>query len=248
MKLKRIYKKLKKIAENYKVNIKLTAAVEKYKEYFSLNLIPGPAGTMGQIFFLEDRPDVVIKFTTDSSEAKNAMLVYNIQNDKTEVPILTEKEKETIKSGIIKIYNVFMFSFGSNSIYIIEQEKGQDLPYALASKLMKYIGKNVSRQPDAVFNMIQMELSDPDAMKELTLALYDSLLESGKIIIKNVEDVDVGDLGLLLKTVRSKIDSSFKDFRPSNMLVVRNGDKVTVKLTDLGYGSGAKVEIPVISF
>jgi len=240
------YLGLYKVAQQFNLNIKFKRAYTAYKMFFKIDIIPGPAGTMGQIFFLPDNPNSILKFTLDSSEAKNMMMVYNIQSDKNIVIDLTPEELDVIKNKIIKIYNVFAFEYDRGKVWVIEQEKGKDLPSALSSKLLSTIGSNVFKQPDDVFTIIQDRLSDENKRKELSEILYNSLIENGEITLKP-EDVDVGDLGGLLKAVRNKIDKSFRDFRPSNMLITKNDGKITVKLTDLGYGSGAVVDIPVIS-
>ena len=175
------------------------------------------------------------------------LLVYKIQNNEFIPDGMSSKEISLIKNGVIKIYNVFAFAFGRGKINIIEQERGQDLPYSLSTKLMEIIGGNISKQPDAIFNIIQKNLSDSNKIQELSDILAQHLIDKGKITINQSADVNVGDLGNLLKAVRSKIDSSFRDFRPSNMLVVRDGNKYKIKLIDLGYGSGANIQIPTIS-
>ena len=46
-------------------------AVKAYERDKKVKLEPGPAGTMGQIFFIKNDPYKAIKFTTDESEAAN---------------------------------------------------------------------------------------------------------------------------------------------------------------------------------
>lgn len=242
-----IFCTLIKSAEEFPISRRIMHAVVAYQNFFNIKLIPGPLGSVGQIFFVENKPNLVIKFTTDSAEAKNMMLVYKIQTGEFIPAGMTSNEIQTIREGVIKVYNVFAFDFGRGRAFIIEQERGKDLPLSLSRKLLEIIGNNISKQPDDVFLIIQKKLSKQEEINNLSNILAKDLINKGQIKLKQAPDVNVGDLGNLLKVVRNKIDSSFRDFRPSNMVVTRIGDIFKIKLIDLGYGSGADIDIPVVS-
>ncbi|MFZ4768640.1 MAG: hypothetical protein ACOYLO_00570 [Ferruginibacter sp.] len=227
---------------------RIKEAVLKYEQHFNLTLKHGPYGTMGQIFFRDDNPNIVVKFTKDQAEAKNMAFFHHLQKGDIKFPANMEykhlkrkkiKIADIVRSGIVTIENVFGIRTATGPVYVIEQEKGQDVPLQLANKLMFYIGQNIARQTKEVFTVIQEDLADKDTIKELSEVLAEALIESGQITIEQKGEVNVGDLGTLLRVIREKVDSSFKDFRPSNMLVVKDSaGTYRVKLTDIGYGSG----------
>ena len=211
-----------------------SSAIKYYEELKNVKLSPGPSGTKGQIFFVENNPNQVVKFTTDKTEAGNMVAVKRIQEGNTEG--YSQEEIESIKNNVIKVKSVFIISpKEGNSYYVIEQEKGIDIPYDLANKLMFYIGSNISKQPGSIFNIISKTLSKPEVREELSNLLSKSLIE-GKEIGIDVK-ADAGDLGLLLSTIRKKIDSSFANFRPSNMVIVKENGVYKIKLIDIGYGT-----------
>jgi len=218
-------------------------AAKFYSKKTGINLTPGPAGTKGQIFFSEKDPNIVIKFTTDSSEAFNMNIVRKIQNgefklgDKVSGKKLSKKDITVINNNIIKIYKVTKLSPPKGpSVFAIEQERGSDLPFSTANTLMLYIGSNISRQPKEVFKILSEELSDKAVILEIT----NSLIEGNEVGISN--NISKVDMGNVLKTVRKVIDSDFRDFRPSNMVVGKNGKFYTIKLIDIGYGTEPSYE------
>ena len=218
-----------------------SAAVSYYEKLKNVKLFPGPSGTMGQIFFIENNPNQVVKFTTDKSEAVNMQKVKEIQSGNVEG--FSEDEIESIKNNVIRVNNVFVISpKAGNSYYVIEQEKGKDIPLNVANKIMFYIGSNISKQPNSVFPIISKKLSEPSVREDLSSLLSEALIEGKEIGID--DKVDVGDLGLLLSTVRKKIDDSFKDFRPSNMITIKENNVYKIKLIDLGYGTNKPVKLP----
>lgn len=219
-----------------------SAITKYYEELKNKKLTPGPAGTKGQIFFIEGDSDHVVKFTTDKSEAVNMLKIKEIQDGKTEG--FSEEEVESIKNNVIRVLDVFILTpKNSNSFYVIEQDKGIDVPFALASKLMVHIGPNISKQPDSVFSIISKKLSEPQVREELSKTLSESLLKGEEVGFTSTK-ADVGNLGLLLSTIRKKIDNSFRDFRPSNMVITKENDMLKLKLIDLGYGSPKPANIP----
>jgi hypothetical protein len=218
-----------------------SSAVAYYEQLKNVKLSSGPAGTMGQIFFVENDPNQVVKFTTDKSEAMNMQKVKEIQSGNVEG--FTEDEINSIKNNVIKVNNVFVIRPKvGNSYYVIEQEKGKEVPLNVANKIMFYIGTNISKQPNSVFPVISKKLSEPATREELSNLLTQSLLDGKEIGID--DKVDVGDLGLLLSTIRKKIDDSFKDFRASNMVTVKENNIIKIKLIDLGYGTNQPVKLP----
>lgn len=231
---------------DYTINRKFQYAYAAYKKHFEMDLIPGPAGTKGQVFFVESNPNLVVKFTHDSAEARNMMLIWKIQSGMFIPPDFSSEELAVIKNQVIRVYNVFGFEFDRGKVYIIEQEKGMDVPFDLATKMLRHIGERIAIQPDEYFKVLQDNLSEPERLDELSKTMVEALIRKGKITIEQEQDVNVGDLGKLLKVVREKIDSSFKDFRPSNMVITKHQNKYIVKLIDIGQGTGAKIDIPTI--
>ena len=212
----------------------LDKAVKYYEKKFKDKLIPGPAGTKGQIFFTKKDSGKVIKLTTDESEARNMFAIMELQ-------------KKALKfKGVIPIHDVFKLDIPGN-IYCIEQEKGVNLSSKEALK--------------AYINRI-LFVTGPKLHSEM----MDPVLED----LKSEKSKKLKQLGLTGKEIRKKIDPTFFDIRPSNMVYIPSEKDVEgpfehsghpseedylkeadrkmfgdLKMIDIGYGAGnKKAKIP----
>lgn len=233
-------KHLSKFAdEELKITKNLESSVSKYEQIKGVHLRPGPYGTQGQIFFVDEDPDIVVKFTRDKSEARNMLLIKMIQDEQPNKfqSRFTPEEIDKIRNGIIKILGVHTITNMDGFAYVIEQERGRDIPISLARKILSITGPNISRQPREVFPAISKELSDKANIEGMANTFAESLMKGNEVVIDPHKDIDVADLGNVLSIIRNKIDDGFKDFRPSNMVITKNNGKYRIKLIDLGYGS-----------
>jgi len=244
LKLCSIYCKLiKRAEEEFQIVKNFGPVMKRYETLKSVHLRPGPAGTQGQIFYVEEDPNLVIKFTLDKSEAKNMSIIKKIQNNEPTKYSegFSQKELQAIENSIIKVYGVYTINNAYNSgiVYVIEQERGKNLPFPLAKRLLSMIGGNASKQSNDAFDAISNRLSSQSAIEELSATMAESLID-GKEVVISPEDIDVSSLGEVLKLIRDKIDDGFKDFRPSNMVTTKSktDGKYRIKLIDLGQ-SGA---------
>lgn len=227
-----------KQAAGYSVVKNFDAAVSYYEKSRGVTLTPGPAGTQGQIFFIKEKPNRVLKLTMDASEAANMYELMRAQEKE-------RNKKRKLFDGVVNIYDVFKINPpGSLPTYAIEQELGQDL--TKNKDLYRYIKRILF-------------LTGPSIQKTRGPEL-DSILDD----LETNQSEKLQMIGRTSRNVRKKIDPSFRDIVPSNMVYVPSDDDIVddgpeseglhpsmddylnrsdsrlkgkIKMTDVGYGT-----------
>lgn len=208
------------------------------EKVYQTKLTPGPAGTKGQIFYMESQPTRILKLTTDESEAKNMFRIMRIQQ--------TEKGF----AGVVSIFSVFKVNAGG-AVYAIEQEKGLDLTtnanlYRYIKKILFMTGPNLKPTSTKFIKAILEDMQGETSSKLRELGL------TGKTIIDKV-DPYFGDIKpsnmVYIPSPKDKVKPIADTGHPSDDDYLKEVDKMMrgkIKMTDIGYGSNANgVQVPV---